>query len=324
MYYQAENEYRPKSKARGEDVRGDFEAVAEAFKRLPPHNELATGFDESFIVQPVVGDYSPIPFQLWKTWSVDVEASGHNLLGLYDFAEETAEAKAALVSGNPYTVVRIGDSTEVASVGYTNYQCRFARPRVDPKDSIVVVYTARADEAVIDSRRRFNECSVYINGAYQTPGEAYSTTEQRFIHLTAPLEEGDQVVMLMGRCAPSDAPDRARTQPFSITISNPTGLFPNYPLANLKLPDSIEFPAGMPGATAICLEPASKLLVINIFHNDTEVGLISFAPGALTGTITWLNSVSVSPGDRLRVISHSEVEPDIRGLGITLTGKRTI
>ncbi len=62
-YYERINEYIPRTRALGEQVREDYSGVEAGFNKLPPHNENGTGFDESFVVKDPVQDKSPTPYK---------------------------------------------------------------------------------------------------------------------------------------------------------------------------------------------------------------------------------------------------------------------
>ena len=81
-YYERINQYIPRTRAVGEQVREDYDGVEAGFNKLPPHNNNGTGFDESFIVAYPASMSSPAQLQQVMTWPASVSANNHKLTNL--------------------------------------------------------------------------------------------------------------------------------------------------------------------------------------------------------------------------------------------------
>ncbi len=90
-YYKRVNEYIPRTRAIGEQIREDYDGVQGGFDKLPPHNKMGTGFDESFIVTEPVSLSSPVPLRQLLKWPSNVSANNFKLGQLAD-AETADEA----------------------------------------------------------------------------------------------------------------------------------------------------------------------------------------------------------------------------------------
>ena len=304
-YYQRIYDYQPRTKAKGEHVRGDLTAIEDGFDLLPPHNGKGTGFDPTFEVFNPTGAQNPIPYHYFRYWPEDIDANGYLLKGL------------------PEADKRDGD--HVASVGYVTSALAEANdPNVHPGDALAWTWIARGGETSLSPPFQFHNCSVFINGVFQDPYSAYEIREKRHIDLNGSLMEDDIVTVLMGMNAPPVAESLVYEQPMSVCINYSTPVRGNHVFARMGMPVEARFPAGVPGSSAYCTTAPEKIFVVNFTRNAELLGWLSFLPGSLEGQYSWVNDVVLAPGDILKIQAQIGDENEISGLSFVLHGFRRV
>lgn len=318
-YYNRVYDYQPRTKAKGEHVRGDFTAVEEGFRKLPPHNEEGTGFTNTFVVENPTQPQSPVPYHHWRIWPEDVNANGFKLIGL--------------------PTPTVYDLDHAANVEYVHNALAAANdPNVHPGDAIAWAYIAQGGETVLEPPFQFYTCAVYIQGVYQNPYTAYTLgnfggiiqpdtnnlTAKSSIHLTEPLEEGEEVVVLLGLHAPANAESLVYKQPMSICVNYATPVDGEYVYANMKMPVESHLPAGLPKSSALAITGPNAIYVINFYKNDALIGFVSWQPNQTEGVFSFQNDVTFNPGDVLKIQSQIAPEDQISGIGLVLHGWRKV
>ena len=217
-YYQRINQYIARTRAVGEQVREDYDGVQRGFDKLPPPNGTSTGFTASFIVEDPTQDHSPIHYQRWKQWPEDVSAGGYRLVSLGPALTETDAASLAVVKQHVYTwqgdvsaqdhwlknlkdPLLDGDAINLRYL--RDYIAEHISPDVPDGGISWSAPVAKGGETVINPPFIFALAEVYINGIMQEQTRGAFSIHNSHIRLSQALEEGDEVLVIVGRMAPA-------------------------------------------------------------------------------------------------------------------------
>jgi hypothetical protein len=91
--------------------------------------------------------------------------------------------------------------------------------------------------------------------------------------------------------------------PYDITFSFSGILLSGKMLGGNVFVRALSLPAGLTGSAGITNAPTVSTTVLNIYHNGTVVGAVTFATGASTATFTLASPLSLAIGDKLELQS---------------------
>lgn len=216
-YYQRTNEYIPKTRAVGEQVREDYDGVEQGFDKLPPHNGTSNGFTASFIVEDPTQDKSPIHYKQWKYWPEDVSAGGYRLISLGPAYHDTDAASLGVVKEHVYTWQGdvsaeehylknlkdpLLDGDAVNRRYLRDYIAEHIRPDVPNGGIAWSAPIARGGELTLNPPFIFDLADVRINGVTQEQTRGAFSIHNSQIRLSQALEAGDEVQVIVGRMTP--------------------------------------------------------------------------------------------------------------------------
>ena len=216
-YYERINEYLPRTRAVGEQVKEDYDGVEAGFDKIPPHNNQSTGFTASFIVENPTRQQSPVPYHQWQTWTEHVSAGGYRLLNLASAiadnnAANLADVKSHVyqwqqsVSANQHRLANLTDPVESQDGVNKQYLIRYVDEHVSPDvpDGGISwsAPIAQGGETIINPPFIFDLAAVYINGTMQEQTRGAFSISNNTIRLSQTLELGDEVQVIIGRLSP--------------------------------------------------------------------------------------------------------------------------
>lgn len=102
---------------------------------------------------------------------------------------------------------------------------------------------------------------------------------------------------------------------FAPAVANPTEV-----LGGFIATRAISLPAGIVGSRARCRTAPTGNLTLGLFHNETQVGTVTFPGAVTTGTISFTGNVKVAAGDLVSLRSLANGEPAIKDVSVTIVG----
>ncbi|MCF1437211.1 MAG: hypothetical protein LPD71_00140 [Shewanella sp.] len=217
QYYQRHNEYIPRTRAVGEQVREDYDGVERGFDKLPDPNGANTGFTASFVVENPTQLQSPLPYHQWKYWTEDCNAGGYRLVNLGVASEEGDAASLGVVKDLAYQwkqdvdasvhlLRNLQDPQEARDAVNRQYLKNYVDTHIHPQipDGGISWSAPRAKggETVLDPPYNFDLAEVYINGVMQDQTRGAFSIRKSRIQLTQGLETDDEVQVIVGRLTP--------------------------------------------------------------------------------------------------------------------------
>ena len=216
-YYERINEYLPRTRAVGEQVREDYEGVETGFGKLPVHNGNATGFTASFVVENPTQNQSPVPYHQFVAWPQAISASGFHLTNLAsavqnDHAASLGDVKSHVygwqqsVSANQFRLADLRDPVldqdGVNRQYLVNYVNEHVSPDVPDGGISWSAPIAEGGETLLNPPFIFDLAAVHINGVVQEQTRGAFSISNSTIRLSRPLEQGDEVQVIIGRLTP--------------------------------------------------------------------------------------------------------------------------
>lgn len=216
-YYERINEYIPRTRAVGEQVREDYDGVEAGFNKLPEHNSESTGFTASFVVVNPTQAQSPLPYHQFQTWPHAVNAGGYRLLNLGSANTDSDAATLGDVKNHVYQwkdnvsandqFLRdlrdpLFDQDAVNRRYLVQYIAEHISPDVPDGGIAWSAPVASSGQTVINPPFIFDLAAVFINGVNQEQTRGAYSISNSTIRLSQPLEAGDEVLVVVGRLTP--------------------------------------------------------------------------------------------------------------------------
>lgn len=218
QYYGRMNQYIPRTRAVGEQVREDYDGIERGFDKLPEPNGTSTGFTASFIVEDPTQEKSPVHYKQWKYWPEDVSAGGYRLVSLGPAYHDTDAASLAVVKEHVYTwqgdvsaedhLLRnlkdpLLDADAVNRRYLRDYIGEHIKPDVPTGGISWSAPRAKGGESTVNPPFQFDLAEVYINGVMQEQTRGAFSIRNNMIQLSNGLEAGDEVQVIVGRMNPA-------------------------------------------------------------------------------------------------------------------------
>lgn len=121
--------------------------------------------------------------------------------------------------------------------------------------------------------------------------------------------------------APLVLAQASSTRPYDINISLQDGVTNDEVLYFSVAPTVFEFPANFADSNAYAgTAPSGGSVIFSIQQDEVEVGTVTFADGAQTGTFSTQAAISISADERLRIVAPSDTR-SIQDVIISLHGQ---
>lgn len=117
----------------------------------------------------------------------------------------------------------------------------------------------------------------------------------------------------------------ASNPPYDIGFFYPESPDAGVTMVQYVAPRALELPAGVPGGSAfVGTAPADGDAVFTLLKNGAQVGSLTFASGAQTGTFSVASNVSLAVGDRIALLSPDPADSALADVSVTLPARRIV
>jgi hypothetical protein len=145
--------------------------------------------------------------------------------------------------------------------------------------------------------------SLTINTAQVQAAQALSTANNAASAVTAETERAEAAEAEITQSIPS-VPE---TLPYDLVFNIFDPISPSEVIGGTMISHAITIPANATTSRAACqFAPTTSTSQFNINVNGTQVGIITFAQNATTGSFTFTNPVTLNPGNIIEVVADAD------------------